>query len=198
MPFKINSSTSTFSVSRPALFPPTGWDHTMKLVKFKQGRAVQRGFDSVKKRFLLHNGVRVTAMLFSSGSVVVLGCKSMDDIRNGVDLVSQDLQSDIVKPVSISNVAGSTSYGGPINLVALHSYARSHSRLSQEYRVELEPELFPALIISSTDRESKKKGLVYHSGKIIITGVKSFNECNLFCDQIEEIIMEKDIEELIS
>ena len=194
MHFKINCSTSTFSVSRPPVFPPKRWVHTMKLIRKTANKRVQRGFDSVKQRFTLLNNNKVTAMLFSSGAVVLLGCKSQQELTEATNAISQDLKSPLIRPVTVSNVAGSTFYGGHINLTSLHKYSREN--LHQGYKVDLDPELFPALVISSKEPGSRKKALIYHTGKIIITGVKSFNECHLFCNEIECLVSVKQLKSI--
>lgn len=142
-------------------------------------------------------------MLFATGSVVVLGCKSQEELEQVVSLVTKDLSCSLDKPVAIRNVAGSASYRGLIDLPALHAHVRDVERLARKYKACLEPELFPALIISNIERSSEHpstkpsksppnmKALVYHSGKIIVTGAKSFNECRLLSSKIEDIIVEK-------
>lgn len=188
MSFRVTCSTCTFSVEKQKEFPPPGWIHTMKLYKSRNGIDwVQKGFSSVKKRFILPEGYQFTALLYQSGSVIVLGCKSLEEVDAASKVIAHDLKTTPPDGVLVRNVAGSSDLGRRISLSSFYEYMKTNSNC----HLSFETELFPAMIITFKDQSYRRnpgltsqKVLIYPSGKIICTGVKTFDECHLLNEKI--------------
>jgi len=114
-----------------------------------------------------------TCILFSSGKLVIVGAKSQDKIDAAIHEITQLIGP--IKNVSLKNVVGSCSLGHPINLIHLHS------KIESSY----EPELFTGLV---TKVSSGATCLIFHTGKIIVTGTRTFDKCEESLNIISELI----------
>lgn len=109
---------------------------------------------------------KTTALIFSSGKMVVTGAKSEDDSR----LASRKYARIVQKlgfqakftDFKIQNIVGSCDVKFPIRLEGL---AYGHGHFSS-----YEPELFPGLIYRMV--KPKIVLLIFVSGKIVLTGAK--------------------------
>lgn len=113
---------------------------------------------------------KTTALIFSSGKLVITGAKSEDKARLAARKFARVVEK-IGYPVrfrefKIQNMVGSCDLGFPIRLegISIHHAAFS----------SYEPELFPGLVYRMKD--PKIVLLVFVSGKIVITGGKRKEE----------------------
>lgn len=105
-----------------------------------------------------------TFLIFNSGHVTCLGCKSFDQCHTVIDKFIKALHEfgycqatkNCFKTISISAVY---NVKGGINLI----------KLVKEKGATLEPELFPAAFLKINSIHFS----CFHSGKVIITGIKS-------------------------
>ena len=113
-------------------------------------------------------------------------------------MVAVNLKKSTPESVLIRNVAGCSKYEGGLNIPSVHAFVRE----KQDYIASWEPEIFPALIITQKEsedcnRRSSKKALLYRTGRIIVTGCKTFEECHLLNEEIQDMISEKHLQDLI-
>jgi transcription initiation factor TFIID TATA-box-binding protein len=109
---------------------------------------------------------KASAQVFSSGKVVCLGTKSLDEL----DLAGREFARLLAllgyevkfNSFTIKNMVGSCSAGFRINL----------GKLVDNHGGIFEPELFPAF----QKRVENVTLLIFHSGKIIATGAKTKEE----------------------
>ncbi|KAL1822633.1 hypothetical protein ACET3Z_009411 [Daucus carota] len=113
---------------------------------------------------------KTTALIFSSGKLVITGAKSEEKARLAARKFARVVEK-IGYPVrfrefKIQNMVGSCDLGFPIRLegISIHHAAFS----------SYEPELFPGLVYRMKD--PKIVLLVFVSGKIVITGGKRKEE----------------------
>jgi transcription initiation factor TFIID TATA-box-binding protein len=110
---------------------------------------------------------KATALVFASGKIVCIGTKSFADNSEAILNVSHILKSigycTKVTDAKIRNVVGSVNLNCQINLVNLHN---SHRKLCM-----YEQELFPGLKFKLPCNSAC--ALIFTTGKLVITGVKS-------------------------
>ena len=128
---------------------------------------------------------KVSALLFSSGKVIITGAKSMNDIKKALDEIIKKLEKLGVKvggepKIEIQNMVASGKLDFQVNLEELAE------KLPE---AEYEPEQFPGLIYRPN--EIKVRFLIFKNGKIVVAGAKSEKE-------IEEAIkfLEKKLREV--
>jgi transcription initiation factor TFIID TATA-box-binding protein len=111
---------------------------------------------------------KVALLIFSSGKLVVTGAKSVEDIKNAVnkltDVLRRKVGTKFTKPpqIDIQNMVFSGDIGIEFNLDAV-----ALSLPNCEY----EPEQFPGVIYRV--KEPKAVILLFSSGKIVCSGAKS-------------------------
>jgi transcription initiation factor TFIID TATA-box-binding protein len=110
---------------------------------------------------------RTTALIFSSGKMIVTGAKSDRDARNAAMKYTAIVQK-CGFPASFSefkvqNITATCDCGFPIRL---EGFIYAHSR-----NATYEPELFPGLVYRMTD--PKVVLLIFVSGKVVLTGAKT-------------------------
>lgn len=113
---------------------------------------------------------RTTALIFSSGKLVITGAKSEKDSLNASKRFVRILKK-LGFPVSfnyfkIQNVVGSINLGFNVSLEGLN--------IGHENFTTYEPELFPGLIYRVVGQSVVI--LIFHSGKMIITGARKKEE----------------------
>ena len=124
-----------------------------------------------------------TGLVFSSGKLVCTGTKSEEECMRVCDQFAKLVSPLTYLPgmelnVSIRNVVASYDVGFPISLHRLYDSDRS----STIY----EPELFPGLTYRMTS--PKATLLVFHTGKIVITGAKSTCEARLALTNVTALL----------
>lgn len=130
-----------------------------------------RRFKSVTLRTTEPKG---TVLLFESGKVVCLGTKNLNDnitvLKKVVDTLQYIGYPSKLLAVQVRNIAGSFNMNSEIDL---NSLAHKHWKFC-----EYVPELFPGLKLTLPD--SRATALVFTTGKIVITGVKTENALKTF------------------
>ena len=110
---------------------------------------------------------KTTALIFSSGKMVVIGAKSEEHSRLAARKFARIVQKlgyeAKFKEFKIQNIVGSCDVGFPIHLDGIQS---KHWKFSS-----YEPEMFPGLIYKM--HKPKVVILIFVSGKIVLTGAKT-------------------------
>ncbi|DBA01446.1 TPA: hypothetical protein N0F65_005565 [Lagenidium giganteum] len=135
-----------------------------------------RAFNSLVMRF---QSPRACVMLYRSGKFLIIGTKSPEESQQALDKLMDTLQkvdhTHKVLKYQVANIVGSADLRFRVRLEGL---AREHSRFCT-----YEPELFPGLIYRML--KPKCTMLVFVSGKLVITGLKTTAEgeealCKMF------------------
>jgi transcription initiation factor TFIID TATA-box-binding protein len=113
-------------------------------------------------------------LIFTSGKVVCTGSKNVEDVRTVITTLANTLKSigfekvDLDPEIHVQNIVASADLKTDLNLnvVALG--------LGLE-NIEYEPEQFPGLVYRI--KQPKVVVLIFSSGKLVITGGKSPEEC---------------------
>ena len=113
---------------------------------------------------------RVTALIFSSGKMVVTGAKSTDNLKRAVKKIIKILRENGIiitgRPrVQIQNIVASANLGVEVNL--------EMTALLLE-NCMYEPEQFPGLIYRMD--EPRVVLLIFSSGRMVVTGAKKEEE----------------------
>ena len=138
--------------------------------------------DYRKKRF---NGAiiklkkpKATILLFNNGKVISVGNKSEHDGLNSLKIISKKLNKcgyiTIINNFKIINIVG---------VLYLENKLTTENVIKLLPNCIYEPELFPAIIYKDIC-----KSLIFHSGKIIITGAKSLETFEGFANYIYNIL----------
>jgi transcription initiation factor TFIID TATA-box-binding protein len=125
---------------------------------------------------------KTSALIFSSGKIVLTGARSMEDVEKSIEKIIKSLKKiniDIkIKPkVTVQNIVASGSIGMDLNL---------NSLAIKLPNTEYEPEQFPGLVY-------KLKGthatfLLFTNGKIVCTGTKTEEEVYKALDKLIETL----------
>lgn len=115
-------------------------------------------------------GINVTALVFSSGKIVVTGVKSEDLVKEAVEAIQKDLKKAGInftkKPeMKVENMVASGNIGLTLNLTKL-----AFSLPTAEY----EPEQFPGLVYKVPGHHITF--LLFSTGRIVCTGAKNEDE----------------------
>src|SRR3989338_2009997 len=110
---------------------------------------------------------KTSALIFSSGKIVLTGARSMDEVERSIDKIIKSLKKiniDIkIKPkVTVQNIVASGEIGMDLNLNTLAIKLPN---------TEYEPEQFPGLVYKL--RGTKATFLLFTNGKIVCTGTKT-------------------------
>src|SRR3989344_1155980 len=110
---------------------------------------------------------KTSALIFSSGKIVLTGARSMEDVEKSIEKIIKSLKKiniDIkIKPkVTVQNIVASGSIGMDLNLNTLAIKLPN---------TEYEPEQFPGLVYKL--RGTKATFLLFTNGKIVCTGTKT-------------------------
>jgi transcription initiation factor TFIID TATA-box-binding protein len=117
---------------------------------------------------------RAAFLIFTSGKVVCTGSKNVEDVRAVVTNLANTLKSigfeniNLEPEIHIQNVVASADLKTDMNLNAVAL------GLGLE-NIEYEPEQFPGLIYRI--KQPKVVVLIFSSGKLVITGGKSPEDC---------------------
>jgi transcription initiation factor TFIID TATA-box-binding protein len=113
-------------------------------------------------------------LIFTSGKVVCTGSKNIEDVRTVITNLAKTLKSigikkiDLDPVIHVQNIVASADLKTRLNMNAVAL------GLGLE-NVEFEPELFPGLVYRI--KQPKVVVLIFSSGKLVITGGKSPDEC---------------------
>ena len=129
-------------------------------------------------------------LIFRSGRVVCTGAKNEEDVRRAIDKLASELRKlpdigDKVPPhpeFKVQNIVASADLKRELNIGAIVE------ALGLEC-MEYEPEVFPGLVYRLD--EPKTAILVFSSGRLVITGGRTKEECeraaNIFVEKLEQL-----------
>ena len=129
---------------------------------------------------------KVTILIFSTGKLVVTGAKSIDMIREAVEVISEFLREGGYNvghetTITVQNFVASGTLGKPINIEL--------AALLLEHTI-YEPEQFPGLIYRM--QEPKVVLLLFQSGKLVCTGARKEEHVYQSIQKINAILTEID------
>lgn len=131
-------------------------------VTVKNGKA--KKFHSAVQRLVV-NGKMVTALVYESGSVVLVGGQSQEIVTGAMIAFLEEHNCHLAAPLVFSNFVFTFSVKRRLNLRKLYHSILVHPLLScPVYEVEL----FPSLLVSY----KKVKASIFHTGRVIITGCR--------------------------
>ena len=125
---------------------------------------------------------KTSALIFSSGKIVLTGARSMEDVEKSIEKIIKSLKKiniDIkIKPkVTVQNIVASGSIGMDLNLNTLAIKLPN---------TEYEPEQFPGLVYKL--RGTHATFLLFTNGKIVCTGTKTEEEVYKALDKLIETL----------
>ncbi|MBS3118425.1 TATA-box-binding protein [Candidatus Woesearchaeota archaeon] len=125
---------------------------------------------------------KTSALIFSSGKIVLTGARTMEDVQKGIEAIIKQLKklniNVTIKPeITVQNIVASGNVGMDLNLNVLGIKLPN---------TEYEPEQFPGLV-------HKLKGtnatfLLFSNGKIVCTGTKSEQQARDALDKLIETL----------
>ena len=113
---------------------------------------------------------KTSALIFSSGKIVVTGARSIKKVREAINKIKDALKKIKIKitiepKINIQNMVASGDIGMSLNL----------NKLAMKlHNTEYEPEQFPGLVYKLS--KAKATFLLFSNGKIVCTGTKSEKE----------------------
>jgi transcription initiation factor TFIID TATA-box-binding protein len=112
-------------------------------------------------------------LIFRSGKVVCTGSKTEAGVRKVIDLLAAALRSIGIKveehpEFKVQNIVASANLGRELNLGAIVIGLELEG-------MEYEPEVFPGLVYRIN--EPKSAILIFSSGRLVITGGKTMEDC---------------------
>ena len=140
---------------------------------------ISRSFASVVQRIPITSKRTVTALVYASGRVVLVGGRSVGDLQQAITRFLLQHNTRLEEPLRISNYALHFHTNRPLNLVKLYDAFRKNFE-----NVHYEVELFPSLNASC----GRARVIVFHTGKVLITGVQSVNDAEIVRERVRETI----------
>jgi len=127
---------------------------------------------------------KTALLLFGSGKAVCTGGKTLNDVRESVDIVAGRLLEAGIPverhpEITVQNIVATSDLGAGINL------ANIAISLGVEH-IEYEPEQFPGLVYRLED--PKVVCLLFGTGKMVLTGAKSVEEIDRAVESIIETL----------
>jgi len=113
-------------------------------------------------------------LIFTSGKIVCTGSKNIEDVRTVITTLAKTLKSigfekvDLEPEIHVQNIVASADLKTRLNLNAVALGLGFEN-------IEYEPEQFPGLVYRI--KKPKVVVLIFSSGKLVITGGKSPEEC---------------------
>jgi transcription initiation factor TFIID TATA-box-binding protein len=123
--------------------------------------------------------------IFLSGKMISVGTKSEEQAKKELQLAKQFLfDKGFIKDIEL--------FPCTQNLVVTADFERTLNleEISQRARAIYEPEQFPGAILRIT-QPFKTSVLIFASGKVVITGLKSQSEIELTVNTIDTIIQDQ-------
>lgn len=118
---------------------------------------------------------RATALMFTSGKVVVAGTTNEPESKKAckrfVKILNKLGFKAVLTKFKIQNIVCTYNFGNDLSLEQIYIYCETFCCF--------EPELFPGLVF----KIKKATLLIFSSGKVVITGLKDYNEVvSIFSD----------------
>lgn len=141
-----------------------------------------RGFDALSIRVFPKSYSAVTALVYSSGAVVLVGGRCRKQLEEARDQVEKMTRQSSSSEISVHNIACSFQTKH-ICLPIMYDIVRQDSRFQS---VSYEPEIFPALCMNLSC--TKRKACLFVSGKINLVGNKSMTEAIEMKETVESVL----------
>ena len=127
---------------------------------------------------------KTALLLFGSGKVICTGGKTLNDVRESIDIVAGKLlkagiPAERHPEITVQNIVATSDLGAGINL------ANIAISLGVEH-IEYEPEQFPGLVYRLED--PKVVCLLFGTGKMVLTGAKKVEEIDRAVKSIAEVL----------
>jgi len=131
----------------------------------------------------------IAAMLFSNGNIVCTGAKQHQELETIFSRIQRRLTNagigDLaLSEITVDSLVASTELGQPVDVATLST------KLSGE-NVEYNPSQLPALVFHLTETDAVV--LLFNSGKMVCTGVKSVEEASQAFETLKDKILSKEI-----
>ena len=131
---------------------------------------------------------QVTILIFRTGNLVCVGCKSEEQINESFSLLEKDLKSVYpeieIYSIRIENKVGICDFGRKIDLL------EAYEKIGRRYKALYEPDQFPGLMIWFSKDNKKLSFLLFTSGKCIIGGIRNDKKALEALGELEEILFE--------
>lgn len=115
--------------------------------------------------------IKGTCIIFATGKVVCVGCKSLPNAKGLLKCLSEYLTNMNVEHnlcnIQVRSIAGTCHLGWTVNLYETQKLIKA-----LKYNTFLEPELFCGLVVKITQNQTKISIILFESGRILITGAK--------------------------
>lgn len=142
-------------------------------------------FSNVDYRPQRFNGAIVkdfgcTLLVFRNGKINVLGVKEIENAVKAIKSFCECLDAPYTcKEMEMVNLVACAALGKKINL----------ARIASDYKdlISYRPEIYPAAYYTNGKKE-KPKVLIFHTGKLVFTGFKSFTHVNLIYSKIKNLL----------
>ena len=144
-----------------------------------------KGRSTIKPNFLEWSRVtnpKAAFLIFTSGKVVCTGAKNVEDVVTVIHNVAKKIGSlgvEVVEDpqITIQNIVASADLGTKLNLNAIAIGLGFEN-------IEYEPEQFPGLVYRINS--PKIVVLIFSSGKLVVTGGKSPDDCQRGVEIVRE------------
>ena len=156
---------------------------TKRTIKGKLSRKVKGNFNGVTIRI----PSLCTCILFPNGAVTIVGVKTLSDMDKVMNRLCATLPAlsnvsvECEKPLTVCNIVASMSCGR-VNLESLYK------KLQYQFLILWEPEMFPGMKITLHKGDRNIVAIVFHTGKIIITGAETMNQIDWADSMVNRII----------
>jgi TATA-box binding protein (TBP) (component of TFIID and TFIIIB) len=185
----IVSSTAVFRVEEQDI---------AELHKSKHKHSSNRRLRRQRDNTAFHNVIfkypkgKIVFLIYRNGKVVVLGTRSAEELKESCKWLADSLGSPMVDEPSVSNYVYTYSSHMPgINrgdtLINLYTHMQEMNKGKKRIFASLEPELSPALIYYP-ECSKKAKAMMFRSGKVTITGLRTESDIRAVVEEIEYIM----------
>lgn len=165
---RITNITSNFKVNRKFDLDVVCRQPLISQSKITNVKGKPRRFKSAVES-IITNGRIVTALIYESGSVVLVGGKSEEMVREALDSFLTTHDCKLEQPLCFSNFA--MTFSVPFNLDLCRMYKNiMNNQYNELFCPIYEIEIFPSLLV--TRRETNTKASIFHTGRVIITGCR--------------------------
>lgn len=141
---------------------------------------------------------RSTALIYESGRIVLVGCKSTHDVDHAAEKTCNLIDKKMMEKPVISNAVGRCEIDGTkINLRELENYFREYygeNGIPRGCAALYVPELFPGLTLCPSRTKKYPTILLFSSGKAIITGCRSIEEVEEAHTELLTVLLTRMIE----
>lgn len=157
-----------------------------------------KGDRKFKQLVLRVKSPKATALIYESGKIVVLGCKSYEQIDKAVEQICLLIRKSLKGRPVICNAVGSCHIDKiRMDLSSLEKYFRQYygsNGIPRGSAALYTPETFPGLRLNPSKEDKSPTILLFQSGKAVITGCKTIEEVEEAHEELETVILSQVIE----